>query len=42
MPDLLVIVLLLIGPLGIWLLMRFLNKPTPEIREEKPSTPSED
>jgi hypothetical protein len=27
MPDLLVISLLVIGPLGIWLLMRFLNKP---------------
>lgn len=27
MPDLLVIVLLVVGPLGIWLLMRFLDKP---------------
>ena len=29
MPDFLVIALLIIGPLGIWLLMRFLNKPAP-------------
>lgn len=28
MPDLLVVALLVIGPLGIWLLMRHLNKPT--------------
>jgi hypothetical protein len=27
MPDFLVIALLIIGPIGIWLLMRFLNKP---------------
>jgi hypothetical protein len=27
MPDLLVVALLVIGPIGIWLLMRFLNKP---------------
>jgi hypothetical protein len=27
MPDLLVVALLVIGPLGIWFLMRFLNKP---------------
>jgi len=27
MPDLLVISLLVIGPVGIFLLMRFLNKP---------------
>jgi ABC-type nickel/cobalt efflux system permease component RcnA len=26
MPDLLVISLLIIGPVGIWLLMRYLNK----------------
>jgi flagellar biogenesis protein FliO len=30
MPDLLVIALLVIGPLGIWLLMRFLNKSAPK------------
>jgi flagellar biogenesis protein FliO len=35
MPDTLVIVLLIIGPLGIWLLMRFLNKTSPEGRGEK-------
>lgn len=29
MPDFLVIALLVIGPVGIWLLMRLLNKPTP-------------
>ena len=27
MPELLVIALLIIGPISIWLLMRFLNKP---------------
>jgi hypothetical protein len=29
MPDLLVIALLIIGPFGIWLLMRFLNNSVP-------------
>ncbi len=29
MPDLLVIALLIIGPVGIWFLMRFLNKSAP-------------
>ena len=28
MPDFLVVSLLIIGPIGIWLLMRFLNKST--------------
>ncbi len=35
MPDLLVIALLIIGLLGIWALMRFLNKPS----KSGPSTP---
>lgn len=41
MPDLLVIVLLVIGPLGIWLLMRFLGKPAPESQPGKPCEPPE-
>ena len=36
MPDLLVIALLIIGPIGIWLLMRFLNKPSTEAQGQKP------
>jgi hypothetical protein len=39
MPDLLVVSLLILGPLGIWLLMRFLNKPGSGASEHKPSTP---
>lgn len=27
MPDLLVVTLLVLGPIGIWVLMRILNKP---------------
>jgi flagellar biogenesis protein FliO len=42
MSDLLVVILLLIGPLGIWLLMRFLNQPTPEARRDEPSVPPKD
>jgi hypothetical protein len=41
MPDLLVIALLVIGPAGIWFLMRFLNKPTPGTQGRKPPTPPE-
>ena len=41
MPDSLVVVLLLIGPLGIWLLMRFLNKPPAEHQGNQPPTPPE-
>jgi hypothetical protein len=41
MPDLLVIALLVIGPFGIWFLMRFLNKPAAPAQGDKPPTPPE-
>ena len=41
MPDLLVISLLVIGPIGIWLLMRHLNKPAAKPQDDKPSAPPE-
>ena len=39
MPDALVIALLLIGPLGIWLLMRHLNKPSAGAQGGPPPMP---
>jgi flagellar biogenesis protein FliO len=42
MPDLLVILLLILGPLGIWVLMRFLGKPAGEARGDGPSAPPKD
>jgi len=41
-PDFLVIVLLLIGPLAIWILMRFLKQPASEARIGITHTPPED
>jgi len=41
MPDLLVIALLVIGPVGIWFLMRFLNKPSPDAPGGMPPAPPE-
>jgi hypothetical protein len=41
MPDLLVIALLVIGPIGIWLLMRHLNKPAAGTQGGRPPTPPE-
>jgi hypothetical protein len=39
MPDALVIALFVIGPIGIWLLMRHLNKPKAGAQGEPPSAP---
>jgi hypothetical protein len=39
MPDSLVIALLVIGPIGIWLLMRHLNKPAAGAPEGRPPAP---
>ncbi len=42
MPDFLVIALLVIGPIGIWFLMRYLNKPQATTPGSKPpSTPGD-
>jgi hypothetical protein len=41
MPDSLVIALLIIGPVGIWLLMRGLNKPSAGAQGDPPPTPPE-
>jgi hypothetical protein len=41
MPDLLVISLLIIGPIGIWFLMRHLNKPAAGTRGGQPPAPPE-
>ena len=41
MPDSLVIALLVIGPIGIWLLMRHLNKASAGAQGSPPPTPPE-
>jgi hypothetical protein len=42
MPDSIVVSLLILGPLGIWLLMRFLNKRSPELPGEAPPAEPKD
>lgn len=39
MPDWLVLVLLAVGPLGIWLLMRYLNRAEEPAQGDRPPTP---
>jgi len=41
MPDWLVIVLLLVGPLGLWLLMRFLKRGEESSRGNRHAAPPE-